>query len=120
VPSHLPLYGLMALLVAALAAAFVGGLRRSKRLFTALPVPDWARPALGGLVLGALCTPIVMVVGARVGTTGQGLGILGGGYGAIQTAISGAKWFPGGWSAVQFLLFLSVPELVAAPLTIVC
>lgn len=118
VPSHLPLYGLMALLVAALAAAFVAVLRRSKRLFAALPVPAWARPALGGLALGALCTPIIMVVGARVGTTGQGLGILGGGYGAIQTAISGAKWFPEGWSAVQLLLLLSILKLVAASITI--
>jgi len=73
---------------------------------------------IGGLALGALCTPIIMVVGNGVGTTGQGLGILRGGYGAIQTAISGAEWFPQGWSAVQLLLFLSVLKLVAASLTI--
>lgn len=118
VPWHLPFYALLALLVAGLAAAFVAVLRRSKRLFAALPVPVWVRPALGGFALGALCTPIIMIVGNRVGTTGQGLGILGGGYGAIQTAISGAEWFPQGWSAVQLLLFLSVLKLVAASLTI--
>ena len=93
VPWHLPFYALLALLVAGLAAVFVAVLWRSKRLFAALPVPVWLRPALGGLVLGALCTPIIMVVGAQVGTTGQGLGILGGGYGAIQTAISGRRGF---------------------------
>lgn len=118
VPWHLPFYALLALLVAGLAAAFVAVLRRSKRLFAALPVPVWVRPALGGLVLGALCTPIIMAVGAEVGTTGQGLGILGGGYGAIQTAITGTPWFPQGWSAVQLLLFLSVLKLLAASLTI--
>lgn len=117
-PWHLPFYALLALLVAGLAAAFAAVLRRSKRLFAALPVPVWVRPALGGFALGALCTPIIMIVGNEVGTTGQGLGILGGGYGAIQTAISGATWFPQGWSAVQLLLFLSVLKLVAASLTI--
>jgi len=118
VPWQLPFYALLALLVAGLATAFVAVLRRSKRLFAALPVPGWARPALGGLALGALCTPIIMVVGVGLGTTGQGLGILGGGYGAIQMAISGTAWFPQGWSAVQLLLFLSVLKLVAASLTI--
>ena len=65
VPGHLPLYALLAVLVAALAVAFVAALRRAKKLFHALPIPDWARPALGGLALGALCTPIVILVGAR-------------------------------------------------------
>ena len=49
VPRHLPLYGLLAILVAALAVVFVSTLRRTKKAFNALPVPSWARPALGGL-----------------------------------------------------------------------
>lgn len=118
VPSHLPLYGLLAVLVAALAAAFATMLRRTKRVFNAMPLPAWARPAVGGLLLGALSTPVIMVVGDSVGTTGQGLGIMGGGYGAIQTAISGAEWFPLGWSAVQLLLALSILKLIAASITI--
>lgn len=118
VPSHLPLYGVMALLVAALAAGFATALHRTQRLFESLPFPAWTRPAVGGLLLGAMSTPIIMVVGATVGTTGQGLGILGGGYGAIQTAISGASWFPQGWAAVQLLLLLSILKFIAASLTI--
>lgn len=118
VPGHLPLYALMAVLVAALAVGFVGALRRSKKVFQALPIPDWARPALGGLALGALCTPIVILIGAKVGTEGQGLGLFGGGYGAVQTAISGAKWLPGGWTSVQLLLLLSIVKLFAASITI--
>ena len=118
VPAHLPLYALLAILVAALAVAFVATLRRSKEIFRALPVPDWARPAIGGLVLGALCVPLIIFVGAKVGTEGQGLGLLGGGYGAVQTAISGAKWLPGGWSSVQLLLLLSIVKLFAASITI--
>lgn len=118
VPWHLPLFGLLALLVAALAASFAAVLQHSKKLFAALPVPDWVRPALGGLALGALCTPLVMVVGAKVGTPGQGLGILGGGYGAVQTAISGADWLPDGWASVQLLFLLAVVKLLAASITI--
>jgi CIC family chloride channel protein len=118
VPGHLPLYGLMALLVAGLAAWFAAALRRSRRLFHAAPVPAWMRPALGGLALGALCTPIVVLVGIGAGTEGQGLGVFGGGYGAVQTAISGAAWLPEGWNAVRLLLLLSIAKLFAASLTI--
>jgi CIC family chloride channel protein len=118
VPRHLPLYGLLAILVAALAVVFVSTLRRTKKAFGALPVPAWARPALGGLLLGALCVPMIMGISARVGTDGQGLGLFGGGYGAVQTAISGARWLPGGWTSVQLLLLLSIVKVFAASLTI--
>jgi len=118
VPWHLPLFGLLALLVATLAALFASVLRRSRKLFTALPIPDWLRPALGGLALGALCTPIILFVGGKIGTPGQGLGILGGGYGAVQTAISGAEWLPSGWPSVQLLFLLAIVKLFAASLTI--
>ena len=83
VPGHLPLYALLAVLVAALSVGFVSALRRSKQIFHSLPIPDWARPAVGGLALGAMCTPIIIFVGAKVGTEGQGLGLFGGGYGAV-------------------------------------
>jgi CIC family chloride channel protein len=118
VPWHLPFYGLLALLIAALAAVFVAVLQRSRKLFAGLPVPAWARPALGGLALGVVCTPIIMLVGSKVGTSGQGLGILGGGYGAVQMAISGANWLPHGWAAVELLFFLSIAKLLAASITI--
>jgi CIC family chloride channel protein len=118
VPAHLPLYGLLAILAAALAAGFVAALRLSRRLFSALPGPPWVRPAVGGLALGAVCTPIIVLVGHWIGTTGQGLGILGGGYGAVQMASSGSQWLPGGWLAVQLLVLLSVVKLLAASLTI--
>lgn len=118
VPAHLPLYAVLALLIAFLGAAFVALLRRSHELFERLPIPAWTRPAVGGLALGILCTPVIVLVGASVDARGHGLGILGGGYGAIQSAISGAKWLPDGWAGVQMLVFLSVLKLVAASLTI--
>jgi CIC family chloride channel protein len=118
VPMHLPLYALLALFVAVLAIAFLGVMARVRRTVKRLPVPAWAHPALGGLALGMLIVPILMVAGRYIGREGQGLGMLGGGYGAVQLAISGAHWLPGGWGTVALLAALSLTKLLAASLTI--
>ena len=73
---------------------------------------------MGGLALGLFSVPVIFYVGSRIGIPGQGLGILGGGYGAAQMAITGASWFPGGWEAVSLLLLLCAAKLVASSLTI--
>jgi CIC family chloride channel protein len=118
VPMQLPLYVLLAVLEALLAATFVGTLRRVQQASRRLPVPVWVRPGIGGLVLGIVCVPAVVLVGHHIGVMGQGLGILGGGYGAVQTAITGADWLTGGWQDVELLLLLCAAKLVAASLTI--
>lgn len=118
VPAHLPLYALLALPTALLATAFVAVLGRVKRVAASLPGPVWIRPALGGLALGVLATLIILVVGSRIDSDGQGLGILGGGYGAVQMAISGAAWLPPGWSAARLLVLLSIVKLLASSLTV--
>jgi CIC family chloride channel protein len=82
-----------------------------------LKVPPWTKPALGGLLLGGLATPIVYFLGRRMGE-GQGLGILGGGYGAAQVAITGASWFPSGWHGVEILVVLGVIKILATSLTV--
>ncbi len=117
-PQYLPLFGLLALLTAALSACFVWVYRRIRQSFDALPVPDWARPAFGGLLLGALCTPLIYWVGNRIGAPGQGLGMLGGGYGAVQMAIAGSPFLPEGWTAVGLLLALTFAKLLASSITI--
>ena len=118
VPAHLPLYGLLAILVALLASLFLSVLRRAQSLFTALSLPAFVKPALGGLLLGGFVTAALLAVGARIHSPGQGLGILGGGYGAVQLAISGATWLPEGWSAVRLLLLLAAAKIFASSLTI--
>jgi CIC family chloride channel protein len=115
---HLPLYALLAILVALLAAAFVTTLRGVQRLTARIPVPDWVRPGVGGLALGVLAVPVILFVGARIGIPGQGLGILGGGYGAAQTAITGGQWMPGGWRGAELLLLLCFAKMLASSLTI--
>jgi CIC family chloride channel protein len=83
-----------------------------------LPIPQWARPGLGGLAVGVFCVPIVVFIGWRLAQPGQGVGLLGGGYGAVQIAITGAEWLPGGWAGVALLFFLCFAKIVAASLTI--
>ncbi|HWM87891.1 MAG TPA: chloride channel protein [Kofleriaceae bacterium] len=117
-PSHLPLYGVLALALAAVATLFLGVFHTVRRAATRLPGPEWTRPAFGGLAIGILCTPIIMLVGYTIDSPGQGLGILGGGYGAVQMAITGSEWLPGGWNGAGLLLLLAMAKLFTASLTI--
>lgn len=118
VPAHLPLYGLLALVIALVGVGFLAVFRFTRSSFAKLPAPDWLKPALGGLTLGVLATAAITAIGSRTGQTGQGLGILGGGYGAVQAAISGAHWLPAGWNGVLLLVGLSLLKIFAASLTI--
>jgi len=117
-PAHLPLYGLLAIAVAVLAIGFLSALRFVRRTLARLAIPSWAQPALGGLALGVLMTPILMAAGRSIGVRGQGLGMMGGGYGAVQLAITGADWLPGGWGTVALLAGLAGLKVVATSLTI--
>lgn len=117
-PGQLPLYVVLALLIAGLAAAFLAVFRRVRALFQASRVPLWARPALGGLLLGAFAVPLIVLLGDHIHQPGQGLGLLGGGYGAVQMAIAGSEWLPEGWTAVAMLGALAAAKLFAASLTI--
>ncbi len=118
IAAHLPLYALLALAVAFLAAVFATLLHRVEHVALRLPGPTWLRPACGGLLLGVVAVPMILLFGARVGVPGQGLGILGGGYGAAQMAIVGSAWLPGGWSGVELLLILCAAKMLASALTI--
>ena len=115
---HLPLYALLALMVSALAVMFLSSLRTVQRVTASLSIPRWARPGLGGLALGVFCVPIILFVGWRVAQPGQGLGLLGGGYGAVQLAISGSDWLPIGWAGVGLLAGLCLAKIIASSLTI--
>jgi CIC family chloride channel protein len=115
---HLPLYALLALLIAALAIAFLSSLRLARQTTLRLPGPEWMRPGWGGLALGLTAMPLVLGLGGMVGTSGHGFGIFGGGYGAAQVAITGAPWLPEGWLAVELLALLALAKVLAASFTI--
>lgn len=115
---HLPLYGIEAVMVALVAALFTGTLHKTHDVFHHFKVPEWVKPGIGGLLLGLLAVPVIVWFGNRIGVPGQGIGILGGGYGAAQVSIIGADWLPGGWLGVELLLLLCGTKLVASCLTL--
>jgi CIC family chloride channel protein len=116
-PAHLPLYALLALGAALAAVAFVRSLRLVQRSSSRLPVPAWARPALGGLAMGCVGTGVVLWMRSSHGAT-SGFGVFGGGYGALQVAMTGAEWMPAGWAAVGILAGVALAKIVASALTI--
>jgi len=115
---HLPLYGLLAVLLALLAARFASLLRAVHTFSQKLKVPAWTRPGIGGLALGVFTVLVLLYFNWRIGIPGQGLGLLGGGYGAAQMSINGMPWMPSGWRAVELLLLLCGAKLFASALTI--
>jgi CIC family chloride channel protein len=118
IPQHLPLYALLAVGISIVASVFLSTLRNVQALTRRIRVPEWSKPGLGGLALGAFATPMIMFFGPHLGQPGQGLGILGGGYGAAQLGISGASWFPLGWRGVELLALLGAVKIVATCLTV--
>ena len=117
-PGQIPLYIGLAIIVSAAASLFVGTLRLAQQLAKRLPFAEWIRPAVGGLALGVFVVLFLHFVGPIVGRGDQGLGILGGGYGAAQAAITGADWLPGGWRGVEILVLLALVKIIASSLTI--
>ncbi len=118
VPEHLPLYALLAVLTSIVASAFLSTMRRVQKVTADLKVPAWCKPGLGGLALGVVATPVIVWIGPRLGQPGQGLGILGGGYGAAQLAITGADWFPLGWLGAGLLALLGAVKILSTCLTV--
>jgi CIC family chloride channel protein len=118
VARHLPLYGLLALGVALGAVAFVRSLRLVQRASSRLPVPPWARPALGGLLMGCVGTGLALWMRAAHGDSATGFGVFGGGYGALQISMNGAGWMPTAGGAVLLLSAVAVAKIAASALTI--
>jgi chloride channel protein, CIC family len=118
VPQHLPLYALLAVGLSIVASVFLSTLRSVQAATRKARVPEWCKPGLGGLALGLFATPIIFFIGPHLGQPGQGLGILGGGYGAAQLGISGAAWFPLGWRGVELLALLGGVKIIATCLTV--
>ena len=97
---------------------FLSSLRTVQRVTASLTIPRWARPGPGRPGARRLLRADHLFVGWRLAQPGQGLGLLGGGYGAVQLAISGADWLPIGWAGVGLLAGLCLAKIIASSLTI--
>jgi chloride channel protein, CIC family len=81
--SSLPLHAILGVLAGLISVAFNGGLLRLRAGFRRYPgLPDWAKPAVGGLVTGACAVAGVLLVQSR--------GIAGGGYQQLGLALDGS------------------------------
>jgi CIC family chloride channel protein len=118
VPRHLLLYALLALVIAQGSVLFLQAMAVVRRVVARLPGPDWLRPAWGGLALGCVVAAALLVAQANGLSPGHGLGLLGGGYGAVQAALSGDPWLGTGWTAVSILALMALGKIVAASITI--
>jgi CIC family chloride channel protein len=116
VPAHLVLYAAMAVAIAPVGVLFLRSLRSAQRTSARLPLPAWARPAAGGLLMGAVGTALVLAM-QHAGVSPR-LGVFGGGYGLVQVAIKGGEGLPGGWALVVLFALLCLAKLVASALTI--
>lgn len=96
-------YLVLGILAAAVGWLFVHGIRAVERLFRRLPhVPAVVRPALGGLVVGAIALSLRPIV--------EGPGVAFSGYSLVESAISGAL-------ELKVLTLLIVAKVLATAVT---
>ncbi|NUO53757.1 MAG: chloride channel protein [Polyangiaceae bacterium] len=116
---HLPLYVGLAIAASATGAVFVRALEYVRRKAQASRVPPWCRPAIGGLAVGAIAFPGIYLLAhwSSVGV-GHRFGIVGGGYGAAQLAITQGTLLPPGLQGAGFLMTLAALKLVATACTV--
>ena len=108
-PMQLLFFGVLGLACGPLGALWIKWLDLTRdRIWPAVPVPRWARPALGGLLLGALCIAVPWVFGS--------------GYGWIQDALRGlddpARILPVGYAGAALLAAIAVAKMLATSLTV--
>ncbi len=108
-PTQLLFYGVMALAVAPIAVLWCkASTRLGPSLFSKIDLPPWAKPALGGLMLGALALLLPWVIGT--------------GYGWIQDALlppeSSTRLLPIGYEGFGILIAIAIAKMLATTLTL--
>jgi len=117
-PVHLPLYVLMAVVLASAGVLFLTLMHGARDWFARRRWPQWLRPAVGGALAGGIALVWLAVVNPRVGMQGTEMGVLGAGYGAAQAAILGGGWVPAGWGGVQLFVGLALVKMLATSMTV--
>lgn len=118
VPAHLPLYALLAIFTSLGAVFFLAVYKRVKAFFTALQVSPLLKPAIGGALLGVLVLLVIFGLSMLEGAPLRGVGLLGGGYGLVQAAISSSPIAGQGWAAVGFFAAMMIIKAFATSLTV--
>lgn len=117
-PVQLPLYVVMAVVLASAGVLFLKLLHGARGWFAARAWPVWAKPAVGGFAAGSIALGWMLLVNPRVAMQGTEMGVLGAGYGAAQAAILGGGWVPAGWGGVQLFVGLALVKMLATAATV--
>lgn len=96
-PYELLLFGALGLACALLGVVYVKIFYGLRELFKRLPLPNWQKPAIGGLALGLLAMLVPQVLGS--------------GYGWVQAALYGKM-------ALWVMLVIALAKILATSLTI--
>ncbi|HSN14704.1 MAG TPA: chloride channel protein, partial [Anaeromyxobacteraceae bacterium] len=113
---HLPLYAGLAIVAGLVGLLFVRSLSAVRHAAERSPIPAWARPAAGGLLLGLAVLAYHALGGAQRLGVSPASALLGGGYGLAQLAVTpGAE---AGWTAAGLLFLLALLRIGATALTI--
>jgi CIC family chloride channel protein len=104
-PLSLPLYLLMAILLAMAGKLFVYIMHGTQeRIWQPMKAPAWLKPAIGGVVMGLIAIGLPQVLGM--------------GYGWLQDAILWSGAFPVAWKTVALLAGIALAKMVATSCTI--
>lgn len=107
-PLQLLFFAALGLACGPLGALWIKWLEITRGVWAALPIPIWSRPALGGLLLGALCIAVPWVFGS--------------GYGWLQDALRGgddpARLLPLGYTGAALLAAIAFAKMLATSLTV--
>ncbi len=103
-PIELIFYALLGLLCGLVGIVYINVFYRMRELFGKLAIKNHFKPAIGGLLLGILALALQQ-------TCGAGYGIMGMGYGIIQSAIDGNLAF-------EILVLIVIAKILATSFTI--
>ncbi|WP_428269625.1 chloride channel protein [Haliangium sp.] len=108
-PLQLVFYAIMAVACAPMGVLWVKlEVGSNVRVWQRLPIPIWLKPAIGGLLLGAMCVVLPWVFST--------------GYGWMQDALrpvdDPARHLPVGYAGFAMLLGLALAKMVATSLTV--
>lgn len=107
--TELPMFAVLGLACALAATAFIAAMNFTDQFAQRIPLPQWGRPLLGGLIVGALGLLALKLGG---GYERIGFGVLGVGYDTISRVFVGELWSP------KLLVLLLMLKIVATSVTL--
>jgi CIC family chloride channel protein len=114
--AHLPLYFGLAVIAGLAGLLLIRALKTVRAAAARIPIPAWARPVAGGVLLGVAVLVFHFSPAERFLGVSPASALLGGGYGLAQLAVTPAG--SSGWAAAGLLVTLALLRIMATSLTV--